>query len=207
MKKFILKTSIVFLLTYLFILGTHGFWLRGAANLLIIEDPIKETDLLVVSTGSYSRFRYAVELMKKGYGKCLLILGDSRIEVNSEGKTPLHFAEKEAVADGIPREKLLVEHSTSTRVDAKLTQRVMLDKGFKSGAVVSDGYNMRRMAMIFDHAFKGTSLQLSYLRSQQDPPRYHPDRWWEFPDEFVYVVKEWIKLPVDFFYLVMGDGS
>lgn len=207
MMKFLLKISAAFLITYLLFLGTHGFWLRGAANLLIIEDPLKKVDLLAVSTGSYSRFRYAVELMKKGYGKRLLILGDRRIVVDAEGKTPLDFAQKEAIAGGIPREQLLIENSTSTREDANVAKQVMLKKNYKSGAVVSDVYNMRRIAMIFDHAMEGTPLQLNYMRAEEDPPRYHPERWWEYPDEFVYVIKEWVKLPVDFFYLLMSDVS
>lgn len=194
--------ALVFL--YLFFLGTYNFWLPWFGEFLIINTPLKQCDLIVVSTGSYSRVRYAIKLMEKSYAGKMLLLGDTRYKIT--GKTTLELAEQEALKEGIARENLFVKHSTSTRDDARLAKETMALNGFKSALVVSDKYNMRRLAMVFDRVFQRTSLDLGYVYAGQEKiGKDARDRWWETPYAFIYVMKEWIKFPVNYYLLLFGN--
>lgn len=193
------RSLAVLALFYLFIVATHGYWLPLAAEFLIVQDPPEKTELIVVSTGSYERFRYAVELMRQDQAEKMLILGDLRLLTPIPGKTILDLAEEEAVFRGVPRENLILERSTSTLADARAAKKVMESRGFKTAGVISDIYNMRRMAMIFDHVFRGASIQLHYRAVDFQKNQFHPDQWWKHSRDFVYVMMEWIKMPLDFY--------
>ena len=186
-------------LLYLAAVAGQGFWLPPFAEFLMRRDPAPAADLIVVSTGSYARFRYAVGLAQKNPAAKLLILGDRRIVTPLPGKSPLDLAADEALALGLPERQLILKHSTSTLVDARAAKNIMEERAFATAAVVSDSYNMRRLAMIFDHVFRESAVRLHYLPAEfkADPP--HPRQWWKYPREFRYVVMEWIKLPLDFF--------
>jgi len=187
------------LLLYLMTVLTHGYWLPLAAEVLLIHNPPRKTEAMVVSTGSYARFRFALTLMLEGRAEKLLVLGDRRIATPIPGKSILDFAEEEAAAEGLSRQRLFLEHSTSTLVDARVAQKLMQSEGFNTAAVISDSYNMRRVAMIFDYVFRNSTVELHYVSAGFEKNEVHPERWWENPREFKYVVMEWIKIPLDFF--------
>ena len=199
MVKKLGKVLGILVLFYLLAVLTHGFWLPPIAKLLIVRNQLPKVDVIVVSTGSYKRFRHAVELMLNDQVENLLILGDRRIVTLIPGKSPLDLAEEEAVALGLQSRRFILEHSTSTLVDARVAKDIMTDRGFKTAGVVSDSYNMRRLAMIFDHVFSGSSLGLYYLTAETRPDQLHPGQWWLHPAEFKYVMMEWVKIPLDFF--------
>ncbi|MEC7640559.1 MAG: YdcF family protein [Nitrospinota bacterium] len=186
---------------YLLAVMTYGTWLPLVAQFLVVRSPLPKTDLIVVSTGSYGRFRHAVKLTLNHRAKNLLILGDRRIVTPIPGKSSLDLAEEEALVLGIEKRRLILRHSTSTLVDARVTKNIMKERGFQSFGVVSDGYNMRRLAMVFDHVFDDSSFGLHYLPAEENLNALHPGQWWLHPLEFKYVMMEWIKLPVDFFRL------
>lgn len=193
------NSLLILALIYLLAVMTHGFWLPPIAKLLIICESLPKTDLIVVSTGSYERFHHAVKLILNDRTENLLILGDRRIVTPVPGKSPLDLAEEEALIHGIPKQRLILKHSTSTLVDARMAKKIIADQDFKTIGVVSDSYNMRRLAMIFDHVFSGSSFRLHYLSAEMGHDYLHPDQWWLYPREFKYVMMEWIKIPLDFF--------
>jgi len=186
-------------LLYLAAVVSQGFWLPPVAELLMLRGPAPKADVIVVSTGSYARFRYAVGLAQNNPAAKLLILGDRRIVTPVPGKSPLDLAEEEALALGLPRQQLILKESTSTLVDARVAQAIAVERSFATVGVVSDAYNMRRLAMIFDHVFRESATRLHYLPAEFKADAPHPRRWWQYPREFKYVVMEWIKLPLDFF--------
>ena len=193
----------VFLLLYLFILGTHKSWLPFFAEFLIVSTPLKQSDLIVVSTGSYERFIYAIELMKNGYGEKLLLLGDERFKNEVDTAGPLALAMEEALDEGIA--SVHKRNSTSTLDDARETKKMMASLGLKSAIIISDRFNMRRASMIFNDVFRGTSVDLIYAYSEDDTESFVPyDRWWTSSPTFLYVIKEWFKLPIDSYSLFMA---
>ncbi|MFQ5716325.1 MAG: YdcF family protein [Nitrospinales bacterium] len=183
---------------YLLLVTTHGFWLRLAADFLLIGDSVQKTELIIVSTGSYARFRYAVELTLEGRAGNLLILGNPLVESPIPGKSFLVLSGEEAVSRGLSRRRFALKNSASTLGDARAAEQYMASRGFATAAVISDGYNMRRVAMIFDRVFEDAPIQLRYVPVELERNRLHPGQWWKYPDEFNYVLKEWIKLPLDF---------
>lgn len=190
-----------FLLLYLLVLGTYKSWLPLFAEFLIVKTPLKKCDLIVVSTGSYDRFLYALELIKKGYGEKLLLLGDERFKKSATIKSPLELAMEEALDEGV--RDVYRHSSTSTLDDARAAKEMMTSLGLKSVIVISDRYNMRRASIIFNRVFRETSIDLNYAYSEQDAESFiSPDRWWTASPTFLYVIKEWLKLPIDLYLLV-----
>jgi uncharacterized SAM-binding protein YcdF (DUF218 family) len=190
---------ILFLFLYLLIVFTHRLWLPYAADFLVIGIPPQKADLVVVATPFRPRFLHALDLFQKGYAKQILLVGDNRIKSLWNGKTTSELAKLEAINRGVPESKIHVKHSTGTRADALQTKTLMLTLGLKSTLIISDPYNMRRLAMIFDNIFKDSGLELSLAPTNQE--RKNPDYWWISPHSFVYVIKEWIKLPINYYLL------
>jgi uncharacterized SAM-binding protein YcdF (DUF218 family) len=190
---------IAFSLFYLFIIFTHRFWLPYAADFLVIKNPPQKADLIVVATPFRPRFLHALDLFQKGYAKQILLVGDHRIKSLWSGKTTSELAQQEAIKLGIPKSKIHIKHSTGTRTDALQAKLLMASLGLKSTLVLSDPYNMRRLAMIFENVFTDSGIELSLASTNQE--RKKPDYWWLSPHSFVYVIKEWIKLPINYYLL------
>lgn len=184
---------------YLLILFTHRFWLPFVADFLVLQNHSRHADLIVVATPFRPRFLHALNLMQKGYADQILLVGDTRIKMLWSGKTSVELAKNEAVKRGISQSIIHAKHSTGTRVDALQTKLLMISLGLKSALVISDPYNMRRLKMIFDHVFKGSGMKLAFAPTDQKRPS--PDYWWLSPHSFVYVIKEWIKLPMNYYLL------
>lgn len=126
-------------------------------------------------------------------------MGDNRIKSPGNRTTHSDLAKIEAINQGIQEAKVHIRHSTGTRADALQAKILMLSLGLKSAIIISDPYNMRRLTMIFNHVFKGSGLRLSLVSTNQK--RESPDYWWLSPHSFVYVIKEWIKLPINYYLL------
>ena len=188
-----------FLLLYLLVLLTHSFWLPLFAEFLIVKTPLKKCDLIVVSAGSYYRVRHAIELLKEGYAGNVLLLGDERFKVSADLKSPLELATEEFLFEGVSEDKILRRNSTSTQDDARQAKMLMGYMDFNSAIVVSDAYNMRRLAMVFNDVFHGTSVQLVYSHGIMGDEFAAPDSWWKSSPSFQYVIKEWLKFPLDIY--------
>ncbi|SVB24338.1 uncharacterized protein METZ01_LOCUS177192, partial [marine metagenome] len=193
--KFLCLAAVIYLLIVL----THRFWLPSMANYLKIENEPRLVDLIVVATPYRPRFLYALDLLQKGYADRIVLLGDARIKMTWSGKTSLELAKNEALKNGVPDSKIYTHHSTGTRGDAYAAEALMSLLGLKSAMVISDPLNMRRLSMIFKDTFARSGIELTYvpINQRKDPFGY----WWQSSYSFVYVIKEWIKLPINFFML------
>lgn len=190
---------ILFLFLYFFIVFTHRLWLPYAADFLIIKNPPQKADLIVVATPFRPRFLHALDLFQKGYARQILLLGDNRIKSLQDGKTTSELAKQEAIKLGISKSKIHVKHSTGTHADALQAKLLMASLGLKSTLVISDPYNMRRLSMIFKNVFQGSGMKLALASTDQKIKV--PDYWWLSPHSFIYVIKEWIKLPINYYLL------
>ncbi len=172
----------------------QSIWLKPFASLLIVQGSYVRGDLIVVSTGSYERFLFAADLLKKNPSSNMLILGDQRLETPLPGKSPLDIAKIEADLLELPKDKLEFRHSTSTLVDARQAKKLMKEKGFRAASIVSDPYNMRRLRIIFNYVFENSNLELRFVHGEEG---WYPDSWWKVEKDFDFVLKEWIKFPID----------
>lgn len=185
-------------------LTLHKTILPLFADFLYIQSTPKKTKLVVSATATYSRFRFALDLMKSGQGESLLLLGDTRIKMAVLDSSKLDLARKEALEEEV--ENLYIEHSTSTRHDAKLAKELAIKKSWNSMTVISDAYNMRRVKMVFETVFKGTPIEIIYRSPPGERNPHHPDQWWKRQGDFSYVISEWIKFPLNIVLLSRGKG-
>ncbi len=184
---------------------THRSWLPFFAKFLSVEDRVSPIDLVVSATATYSRFRYAVDLIQQNPSAKLLLLGDTRVKLTLVNRTKLQLAESEALEEGITPERLRAAHSTSTRHDAQLARQWMLENGWARAVVISDAYNMRRVRMVFESAFEDTDIELGYRSPESSDAQVVFDSWWRNPTRFSYVISEWIKFPINVVLLAKGS--
>ncbi len=203
-KRRVLLLLGIIIFLYVAFLATHRTVLPFFSEFLYIQSPPQKTQLVVAATATYSRFRYALDLIKSGQGESLLLLGDMRIKMTVLDSSKLELARQEAIEEKIDR--LFVEHSTSTRHDAQLARELMVEKGWTSVSVISDAYNMRRVKMIFEAVFEGMPVAISFHSPPSERNPYSPDLWWRSPGSFSYVISEWIKFPVNLVLLSRGKG-
>ncbi len=194
------------LIIYLFVVLSHTLWLPWFGSFLVIHTPLKSSDVILVSTGSYVRFRYALELMKENQAEYLLLVGDTRLKVDLVNLTTLQMALDEAIEEGIPKDRIFTEHSTSTRHDARIGRRWLEERNLKTITVVSDKYNMRRLALVFDRVFKNSDFILRYVHQGQTLQGSHEkDLWWRNVPGFIFVCKEWIKFPINYLLMLKNN--
>jgi uncharacterized SAM-binding protein YcdF (DUF218 family) len=199
-KTYVLSLlALMALLFYFLVVFTHRYWLPKAADFLVLQNQPRHVDLIVVATPFRPRFLHALNLLHQGYADQILLVGDTRIKMLWSGKTSVELAKNEAVKMGVSVAKIHVKHSTGTRADALQAKTLMSSLGLNSALVVSDPYNMRRLSMVFDHVFNGSGLKLALVPTDQK--RNSPDYWWLSSHSFVYVIKEWIKLPMNYYLL------
>lgn len=184
---------------------THRSWLPFFAKFLSVEERVSPVDLVVSATATYSRFRYALDLIQQNPNAKLLLLGDTRVKLTLVNRTKLELAEAEALEEGIAPERLRASHSTSTRHDAQLARQWALENGWASAVVISDAYNMRRVRMVFESVFADTEIILGYQSPDSADTRAVFDSWWRNPTRFSYVVSEWIKFPINSVLLAKGS--
>jgi uncharacterized SAM-binding protein YcdF (DUF218 family) len=192
--KKILKVVTVAFFIYSMAVCFQSIWLKPFASFLIIQDSYVPGDLIVVSTGSYERFLFASVLLKKNPSSNMLVLGDQRLETPLPGKSPLDIAKIEADLLELPKNKLEFRHSTSTLVDARQAKKLMKEKGLLAASIISDSYNMRRLRVVFNYVFENSNLKIRFVHGEEG---WTPNKWWKIEEDFKYVLKEWIKFPID----------
>ncbi len=192
--KKIFKVATIAFFIYSVAICFQSLWLKPFASFLIVQESYVKGDLIVVSTGSYERFLFAAKLLKENPNSDMLILGDQRLETQLPGKSPLDIAKIEADLLGLPKNRFEFRHSTSTLVDARQAKSLMEEKGWRTASIVSDPYNMRRLRIIFNAVFEGSNLELRFVHGQKG---WRPDSWWKIEEDFKFVLKEWIKFPID----------
>lgn len=157
------KKKLFFYLCLLTIFFTAGL------PLAFSEAP-KQTDVIIVLSGGGGRVEQAVELFKEGIAPYMLL---SAVSENAGPSGDMH---QTALALGIPEEAILTEDAAqSTYQNALFTLPIMKQHGFKSAIVVSSDFHMRRVKFIFDHVYKKSGIELTYIGADSG---YHAKAWW-----------------------------
>ncbi|MCZ6676131.1 MAG: YdcF family protein [Candidatus Poribacteria bacterium] len=169
-------------------------WLWRGAHYLIVETEIAPSDVIIVLGGGTERVREGTNLYHRQYAPHLLFTGGGiqfrLAHVYLDWGRILRYA---ARIEGVPPKAMLVDMgSTSTYEDAVNTRRMLEARGWTSAIVVSSIYHMRRARMIFEKVYDGSGIRLHYRPAPSD--RFHPDGWWKYERDMIYVVEEYIKL-------------
>jgi uncharacterized SAM-binding protein YcdF (DUF218 family) len=161
------RKRILFL--YLPVLLIALFFLCAGRFLPMSESP-KQADVIIVLSGGGGRVEKAVELFQEGFAPYLLL------STVSESASPSGDMHQTALALGIPEEAILTEDAAqSTYQNAEFTLPIMKQHGFKSAIVVSSDFHMRRVKFIFDHVYKKSGIELTYIGADSG---YNAKTWW-----------------------------
>jgi uncharacterized SAM-binding protein YcdF (DUF218 family) len=122
-------------------------------DFLVISEQPRESDAIIVLSGSSERDIYAAELYNLGFSGKIIMSGRRASEIMAE----------RAIKKGVNKEDIIVElKAMTTYENATFTRQIMLDNGFQSAIVVSSPFHMRRSRLVFERVYKNTGISLTY---------------------------------------------
>jgi len=172
---------------------TRASWLPVFSNVLVVDDPVQPSDVVIVLSGGggRQRFDHAVELYRQGYARKLMVSGGTQ-DPEGLGPRPAYVMRDEALRLGIPPSDILFEdQSTSTVEQAQIARDLLAQGGYTSVILVTDFYHSRRAWNTFRTILRGTGIRVS--SSPARPQSYGPENWWTNEDGLVFVQNEYIK--------------
>lgn len=182
------------LIVILAVILTYDFWLTAFAKWLIIGDQAVPVDLIVVSTGSFERIEYAIQLWQQGVAPKIFIPASSWL-VPGVRKGIGELVKEEMLARGIPQEALFMDYrSDSTYKDAVYSKEWALKLGVTSVIVIEDPFGMRRLRWTFRKIFADTEIRLYYVAVPPELSELSVEKWWTRERELLYVFEEYVKL-------------
>lgn len=182
-KRYKLSKKVLFL--FLSFLLVVLLFLTSGRFLLIHETP-QQVDAIIVLSGGSGRVEKAVELYKAGYAP-YIILSNSKESTGVSGDML-----QTALDLGIPQDVLLTEDAAlSTYQNAEFTLPIMKEHGFTSAIIVSSDFHMRRVKFIFDHVYKKSGIELTYVGSDS---AYNAKYWWSDPYSRETTFNEYTKM-------------
>lgn len=141
-----------------------------AGRFLPLSEAPKQADVIIILSGGAGRVEQGVKLYQEGYAPKLLLSNSKEIT------GPAGDMRETALSLGIPESAILTEDAAeSTYQNAQLTLPIMQQHGFKSAIVVSSDFHMRRVKFIFDHVYKKSGIELTYIGADSG---YHAKTWW-----------------------------
>ncbi len=128
------------------------------------------SDAIIILSGGGGRVEEGATLYNEGYASSI-ILSNARESISHSGNML-----QTALALGIPASIIFTENEAlSTYQNALYTLPIMQEYGFKSAIVVSSDFHMRRVKFIFEHVYKDSRIELSYVGSDSG---YNAQWWW-----------------------------
>jgi uncharacterized SAM-binding protein YcdF (DUF218 family) len=177
----------IFLVFFIF----RSFLLIFLANFLVIEDPLKKADIIIVLSGDLTgeRVSHAVELFKKRYANKIIMIGD-KIQWNTSEP---EIMKKHAIHLGISEKDIMVvNQGKSTYAQAKKLLEVMKENNFKSAIVVTSNYHTKRTKYVFRKIFSPSKLTVIVLPSSSN--RFNSLNWWKTSEQAEVLFHEYTKL-------------
>jgi len=189
LKRIVWLTAVIL---FLFLARKPLFMAVG--SFLIVQDELKQVDVIIVLGGDDERVKEAVYLYKEGISKNMIMTGGS-----SDAKvSKAEVMKRQAMRLGIPEERIILEpKSRHTYEHPIFVKPILRAQGFKSAIVLSSPYHMRRSAMLFDRAFKDSGIKLIYYPVQES--WFKVDQWWTSAISRKTVCQEYMKLVVNAF--------
>lgn len=157
-----------------------------AGRFLPVSEAPKQADVIIILSGGGGRVEQGVQLFQKGYAPQLLLSNAKEIT------GPAGDMRETALSLGIPESAILTEDAAeSTYQNAQLTLPIMKQKGLKSAIVVSSDFHMRRVKFIFDHVYRKSGIELTYIGEDSG---YNAKAWWSDRYSRETTFNEYIKM-------------
>ncbi len=168
--------------------------LRGAGAFLIVADPLVEAKAIVIlSGGSETRMREALDLYNSGYGE-VIILTETGEQL--ENMDTLHSLDMriQLMNNGVPAGNILVTsiEVSSTLDEAVAVKQLLERRQFSSAIVVTDPYHTKRASIIFNDVFSENPIEI-YIRPVRNS-WYSSPSWFLNPQGWRYTILEYVKL-------------
>ena len=184
------------------VLGLAALAFPYAGRFLIIDDPVRPADAIVVldSRGA-ERWLEGVDLYKEQFATHLVlspgIIRPAEVKVRQMGVR--YPTQAELVRDamtqlGVPPTAIVVlpRAVDNTAEEAAVTRPIVLERGWTSIIVVTSKYHTRRTRFAFQREFAGTGVQVQVKGSRHD--EVMADGWWRSRSDLRYVISELQKL-------------
>ncbi len=165
--------------------------LRGLGTYLVVDDPLRQVDAVVVLSGDVDRKRLdtAVAIVQRRVSRSLLIVTDSDRNSDQEAQlVRLHAERRGTDADQV----IIAPGAHSTVDDARLAGKAMKEHGWQSAIVVTSAYHTRRAQWTFRRIWG--PLGLSFTISASRDSRFDPQRWWQDGRGARVTISEYLKL-------------
>lgn len=195
--------SIIFVLL-LVIIFTHNLWLRAIADLLVINDKLVKTDVIVViDSGNGPAYNHGVKLYKLGYGKKIILVGGI---INLPGiSTTSSYLTMQWVINSmkVPKDDVMIEERPMDIYEsAEYIKEDMIKWNIKSAVIVSLPYHTRRTSMTFKKVFDNID-DISLVFSPADDEQFNSYKWWTRENESIVVITECCKMILYFFKYIV----
>ncbi|WP_039838036.1 YdcF family protein [Paenibacillus sonchi] len=179
------RKRILFLYLPVLLILTLCFF--GAGRFLLFNQSPQQADVIIVlSGGGTNRIEKGIELFKNDFAPYIL-LSNAKEPAGTHGDML-----QTTLALGIPQEDILTENEAqSTYQNAKFTLSIMENKGFSSAIIVSSDFHMRRVKFLFDHVYKNSGVELTYVGSISG---YDANHWWRGKYNREVTITEYTKM-------------
>jgi uncharacterized SAM-binding protein YcdF (DUF218 family) len=164
--------------------------LQATGEFLVVSDLLERADAVIAIGGDGpERVATAMRLLRDGYGQWLIVSGGPYAFGLNSGLT----MRDQALAGGMPPERLLVDDRAESTVDnARGSAGLMEGRRLASAILLTSPYHTRRAGMIFAREFRPRRLSVRVLAV--DDGHFRVDRWWTREFERRLVVREYGKL-------------
>jgi len=204
LQRNILAASAVLLLLAFLVYALRSQILTGAADLLVVNDPLQPADIIFVLNGDYNTrpFR-ASELYQQGLAPLIVIAQAEILPAEKLGLAPNETDVAIGVMKklGVPPEKIVVlpvDGGTTSTFDEAIALRQYIEANeVHSLILLTSAFHTRRAKWIFDRELAGLPVRLEVAAV----PSYGFDEgnWWQSEDGLIALNNEYIKL---FYYFV-----
>jgi len=151
--KIWLALIVLIMLVAVCIFMTYFSWPYLASFLLVDED-LKQSDVVVALGGGSERAVHAAELCLNGLAPRIIMTGCG----SSAGKMAQLASDK-----GVAPQDIIIEgKARSTYENALFSREIILMEGCRSAIIVTSPYHTRRTKLVFDRVFKDTNVKLLY---------------------------------------------
>ena len=168
-------------------------FLKSIGNYLTLNKNVDISDVVVVlGGGSVERIHTGVNLYKKKLARKLLIfrnIGKKKFNTGSTTTT------QEAVYLGVKLKDLIHNNEPhNTEEEAKILYKIMLSLNFRSAIIISDGYHMRRVSILFKHFIKTSDFHLNFCPTGIN--QFDHNSWWHKQEDTENLILEYLALIV-----------
>ena len=194
------QAGLALLALVVLLIAAHPLWLTALARLLIVDQPPRPADaILVLGGGSGEREEWGAELYHQGYAPLLIASGEPP-HLPGEQRSFAAISALYLASLGVPASAILtMPETTSTYDEAILSRDLLRQRGSRSLIVVSDPHHLRRSAWTFRTAFRGEDVKLTFTATPVT--WFRVERWWTRERDLLAVVQEYQKL---LFYILSG---